>query len=79
MSNCEAGKRYPLSLSHNFLSYLTLPPGLDDMVGFSTFSAAATALVAATFVVAQDPNYKVPFADGSGDWAAAFKKAKAVV
>lgn len=49
------------------------------MVGFSSFSVAATALVAAAVVVAQDPNYKVPYADGSGDWAAAYKKAKAIV
>ena len=49
------------------------------MVGFSSFSVAATALVAAMLVVAQDPNYKVPLADGSGDWATAYKKAKAMV
>jgi hypothetical protein len=49
------------------------------MVGFSSTLAAATALVAATFVVAQDPNYKVPFAKGTGDWAEAYKKARAVV
>jgi hypothetical protein len=36
-------------------------------------------VVAATYVAAQDPNHKVPFADGSGDWAAAYKKARATV
>jgi hypothetical protein len=45
------------------------------MVGISSFTAAATALVAAAFVVAaQDSTYKVPMADGSGEWAAAYKK-----
>ncbi len=49
------------------------------MVGSSSLLAAASALVAATFVGAQDPNYQVPFAKGTGDWADSYKKARAVV
>ena len=49
------------------------------MVGFESLVAVAAALMAATFAAAQDPNYEVRFADGSGEWAAAYKKAKTLV
>lgn len=62
---------------HSSSSQLNRPKTL--LVGFSSFSVAATALVAATFVAAkQGSTYKVPSADGSGEWAAAYKKAKAL-
>ena len=50
------------------------------MVGFlSPLTAVATTLLAAALVDAQDPNYKVPFAKGTGDWSESYKKARAVV
>ncbi len=49
------------------------------MVVFTSFAAAATALIAATFVAGQNPNYTAPVADGKGDWAKAYNKAKAMV
>lgn len=69
----------PSSSVHSSLFFPTQVVPFAVMVHFCTFSAAAALLVAAATAAAQGSSYTVPFASGSGDWAAAYKKAKAVV